>query len=399
MGKNILLGITGGIAAYKAASLASSLSKKGHSVFPVMTASACEFISPLTFRTLTNNPVEVDMFTPPERHEVKHISLADKADLAIIAPATANFMAKLARGIADDLLSTIIMATRAKVLIAPAMNVNMYQDASFQKNLAILQERGFTIIEPESGPLACGYEGKGRMVEPEILARKALASLTVKDLADLSFLITAGPTREPLDPVRYLSNYSSGKMGYALAERAVARGAEVTLISGPTALSPVGGAENILIEKAAEMQKAVRKELAQHDIIIMAAAVSDFRPHSIKEGKIKKDQQKLTELELERNPDILTEVQKLKNSNQVLVGFAAESSDILVKGREKYQRKKPEILVVNDISQQEIGFQADSNAGWLLVQDEEIKISQRSKVAFAEVILDEIKQHTISRGG
>ncbi len=391
MGKNILLGITGGIAAYKTAAAASALTKQGHNVFTVMTESACEFISPLTFQSLTGNPVEVDMFSPPDRFEVKHISLADRADITLVAPATGNFIGKLAGGIADDLLSTIIMATRSKVLIAPAMNVNMYEDVSFQRNLSILKERGYQIIEPESGYLACGYEGTGRMPEAEMLVKSILSHLTISDLDGLKFLVTAGPTREPLDPVRFMSNYSSGRMGYALADRAAARGAEVTLISGPTALKPPAGVRLIRVEQAREMQEAVLEEFADKQVIIMAAAVADYRPADYHEEKIKKQENNLKQISLKQNPDILTAVREAKAKEQILVGFAAESGRILEKARDKYQRKAPDILVVNDISRSDRGFAAETNAGFIFTGEEELELTLRSKTKFAEAVLDEIK--------
>ncbi len=391
MGKNILLGITGGIAAYKTAAAASALTKQGHNVFTVMTESACEFISPLTFQSLTGNPVEVDMFSPPDRFEVKHISLADRADITLVAPATGNFIGKLAGGIADDLFSTIIMATRSKVLIAPAMNVNMYEDVSFQRNLSILKERGYQIIEPESGYLACGYEGTGRMPEAEMLVKSILSHLTISDLDGLKFLVTAGPTREPLDPVRFMSNYSSGRMGYALADRAAARGAEVTLISGPTALKPPAGVRLIRVEQAREMQEAVLEEFADKQVIIMAAAVADYRPADYHEEKIKKQENNLKQISLKQNPDILTAVREAKAKEQILVGFAAESGRILEKARDKYQRKAPDILVVNDISRSDRGFAAETNAGFIFTGEEELELTLRSKTKFAEAVLDEIK--------
>lgn len=391
MGKNILLGITGGIAAYKTAAAASALTKQGHNVFTVMTESACEFISPLTFQSLTGNPVEVDMFSPPDRFEVKHISLADRADITLVAPATGNFIGKLAGGIADDLFSTIIMATRSKVLIAPAMNVNMYEDVSFQRNLSILKERGYQIIEPESGYLACGYEGTGRMPEAEMLVKSILSHLTISDLDGLKFLVTAGPTREPLDPVRFMSNYSSGRMGYALADRAAARGAEVTLISGPTALKPPAGVRLIRVEQAREMQEAVLEEFADKQVIIMAAAVADYRPADYHGEKIKKQENNLKQISLKQNPDILTAVREAKAKEQILVGFAAESGRILEKARDKYQRKAPDILVVNDISRSDRGFAAETNAGFIFTGEEELELTLRSKTKFAEAVLDEIK--------
>ena len=391
MGKNILLGVTGGIAAYKTAAAASTLTKQGHNVFTVMTESACEFISPLTFQSLTGNPVEIDMFSPPDRFEVKHISLADRADITLVAPATGNFIGKLAGGIADDLLSTIIMATRSRVLIAPAMNVNMYKDSSLQENISILKERGYQIIEPESGYLACGYEGTGRMPEAEVLVKSIFKHLTSSDLDGLKFLITAGPTREPLDPVRFFSNYSSGRMGYALADRAAARGAEVTLISGPTALEPPALVRLIRVEQAREMQEAVLEEFSDKQVIIMAAAVADYRPADYHKEKIKKQKNKLKQISLKKNPDILTAVRDAKSEEQLLVGFAAESGRILERARDKYQRKAPDILVVNDISRSDRGFAAETNAGYIFKGDEELELTLRSKTKFAEAVLDEIK--------
>lgn len=392
MQKSIILGITGGIAAYKLAEVASALTKKGYDVNTVMTEAATKFIQPLTFRTITRNPVETDLFSPPAHYDVKHISLAKKADLILVAPITANFIGKIAGGIADDLLSTIIMAATAPVLISPAMNENMYNNKIVQDNLKYLLDNDYQIIEPESGYLACGDSGKGRLPEPEFLIEIVEGELTPSDFKGKKMLITAGPTREPVDPVRFLSNYSSGKMGFALARAASYRGAEVSLISGPTNLQPPRGIEFITVETAVEMQKEIKQIAPQQNIIIMAAAVADFRPVSVKDKKIKKELSKFNEIKLEKNPDILSELGHKKKENQLLIGFAAESDNLLENAAQKLKKKNLDLIAANDISDREIGFNSDENKVTLLGSDFKKELPQMNKLKLSHKLLDYIKK-------
>lgn len=371
-GKTIVLGITGGIAAYKSAELVSALRKKGAEIICIMTAAACEFITPLTLSTLSGNPVYKEMFAERAVPEVEHIALADRAELFIIAPATANIIGKIASGIADDILTASVMATTAPVLIAPAMNVHMYQNPTVQDNIRRMQANGYCIVEPEEGFLACGYEGKGRLAgidkiidQAEILLNKE------KPLKGKKVLVTAGPTCEPIDPVRYITNHSSGKMGYALAKWAFLLGAETTLISGPTSERILDGIELIKIDTALEMKDNVFKHFEQSDIIIKAAAVADYRPKHVQGDKIKKKPGDLL-LELERNPDILAELGKVKG-RRVLVGFAAETRDVLPNAQEKIINKNLDFIVANDLTVPGAGFGTDTNIVTLLFADGKIK--------------------------
>lgn len=385
--KNILLGVTGGIAAYKMASVASSLTKRGHEVHVVMTESAQEFISPVTFRAITGLPVETDLFSEPEKHEVKHISLADKTDIALIGPATANIIGKIANGIADDLLSTIITAITVPVIIAPAMNVNMYNNSIIQENLDYLSEKGYKILAPGEGMLACGYVGKGRLPEPDVLVEYILKGLTKKDLKDKKVLVTAGPTREEIDPVRYLTNYSSGKMGYALAKSASYRGAEVKLFTGPTSLDEPIEVETEKIKSAHELYEKVINEMDEYDIIIMAAAVADFTPESISENKIKKNNEDYMDLQLKRTKDIIKQISKNKRDNQIVVGFAAESNDLIKNAREKLEKKSLDMIVANDIKNKEI-FGSDESEVIIITNEKQIDVSRSSKEVIANQIFD-----------
>ncbi|HXC92704.1 MAG TPA: bifunctional phosphopantothenoylcysteine decarboxylase/phosphopantothenate--cysteine ligase CoaBC, partial [Geobacteraceae bacterium] len=314
-GSNIVLGVTGGIAAYKAVELLRLLTKAGASVHVIMTDAATEFVTPLTFQTLSGNPVHTEIFNLITEHEIGHISLADRADLFIIAPATANFIGKLANGIADDLLATTVMATKAPVLIAPAMNVNMYENPIYRENEEKLRRHGYLFADPVSGYLACGWEGKGKMQEPALIFEEALTALSTKDLAGLKILVTAGPTREEIDPVRYISNHSSGRMGYAIARAARVRGAEVTLVSGPVSLSPPQGITMINVVSAEEMLREVLAIAGKSDVIIKAAAVADYRPATREGQKIKKKSNEES-LTLLKNRDILAELGKAKRSVQ-----------------------------------------------------------------------------------
>ncbi|MFW5987904.1 MAG: bifunctional phosphopantothenoylcysteine decarboxylase/phosphopantothenate--cysteine ligase CoaBC [bacterium] len=382
MSANIVLGVTGGIAAYKTLQVASSLTKLGHNVYTIMTESAAEFISPLAFHSITHLPVETKLFSNTTS-EVKHIGLADKADLFLIAPATANFIAKAAAGIADDLLTTVILATEAPIMAAPSMNVHMFENPVVQRNMQTLEEFGYKIITPAAGYLACGYTGKGRLPEPERLVEEIIRELTQKDLQNKKIIITAGPTREAIDPVRFLSNHSSGKMGYALARAAAYRGAEVKLISGPTELEPPLGVEIISVESAAEMKESVFSEFEKADITIMAAAVADYSPKEFSSQKIKKQEGNLN-LNLERTTDILAELGKRKNNSQLLIGFAAESEDLLKNAQSKLRKKQADYIIANDINSKETAFGSDKNQVTILSEEgsTNIPLMEKEKLAF-----------------
>ncbi len=394
MSSDIILGITGGIAAYKSAALASSLTQEDLNVYTVMTSAAREFISPLTFRSITQNPVEYDMFAPPEQYNIKHTSLAKRADLIVVAPATADFIARVASGMGDDLLSTVIMATKAPILLAPAMNVNMYRSDALQKNLEVLRENGFNIISPEKGRLACGDSGEGRMPEPEQILNRILRELTANDLSGRKFLITAGPTREALDKVRYFSNYSTGKMGYSLAERALARGGEVILVSGPTHYTPPRGCSFFEVETAEDMKEVCLEHFPRSDIAILAAAVADFKPAEVQEKKIKKGGRENLKLNLVANPDIMSKLVSRRKNHQLIAGFAAESDSLLEKGKEKLKQKGADLFFANDITGEDSGFASSQNAGYVITGEKIVPLSLRSKEAVADVILEELKNLT-----
>ncbi len=368
-GKNIVLCVSGGIAAYKAAGVASSLVKLGARVDVIMTRHACEFVAPLTFRSITKTPVVTDMFAEPMTLEIEHISLAQRADAFVIAPATANVIGKIAGGIADDMLSTTVMATRAPVIIAPAMNTNMYENPIVQENIKKLSSLGYIFIEPDSGRLACGADGKGRLPEPEaIVERVCLEIAREKDLAGLKVLVTAGPTREAIDPVRFISNYSTGKMGYAVARMASLRGAEVTLVSGPTALSAPMGVKLVRVNSAEDMYTAVTDFSREADIIVKTAAVADFRPAAANENKIKKDGS-VPEIKLEKTRDILAELGKNKPAGQALVGFCMETEELIASAEKKLKSKNLDIIAANDLNTPNVGFAADTNTVALLFAD------------------------------
>lgn len=388
-GKEIVLGVTGGIAAYKAVELLRLLTKAGASVHVVMTGSATEFVTPLTFQTLSMNPVVTDLFNLISEREIGHIALADRADLLIIAPATANVIGKIANGIADDMLTTTVMATKAPVLIAPAMNVNMYQNPLYLENEAKLKRFGYRFVEPASGLLACGWEGEGKLQEPAVIFEEAVAALTAKDLAGERLLVTAGPTREEIDPVRYISNYSSGKMGYAIARAARRRGAEVVLVSGPTCLADPWGIETIRVTSAIEMYDAVLARLERCTAVIKAAAVADYRPKSKAVGKIKKSAEAL-QVELERNPDILSAVGARKGS-RLIVGFAAETDELVIHARQKLVDKQVDLMVANDVSQAGAGFDVDTNIVKFLYPDGQVEeLPLMAKDRLAGIILDRV---------
>ncbi|KKM12914.1 phosphopantothenoylcysteine decarboxylase [Clostridiales bacterium PH28_bin88] len=388
-GKRLVVGITGGIAAYKAADLVSRLSKEGAQVQVILTEAARHFISPLTLATLSRRPVLWDLFSEGH-HGVQHIDVAQEADLVVVAPATANIIAKMAVGLADDLLSTVVLATKAPVLVAPAMNVNMYENPVFQQNLHRLQELGFYVIEPESGMLACGMEGKGRLAPVEQILQAAAGILNPRrDLAGKTVLVTAGGTREAIDPVRYIGNRSSGKMGYAMAAVAQERGARVVLITGPTMLPPPPGIEVIGVETTREMQVEVLRYFPKADIVVKAAAVADYRPVSLSTHKLKKTGEKLT-VELEPNPDILAELGRLKD-RQVLVGFAAETEELLANASHKMEKKKLDMIVANDVTREGAGFGSDTNIVSLLFADGRVvELPRMSKTEVAHRVFDHL---------
>ncbi|NLG85789.1 MAG: bifunctional phosphopantothenoylcysteine decarboxylase/phosphopantothenate--cysteine ligase CoaBC [Firmicutes bacterium] len=385
-GKTVVLGVTGGIAAYKAAEIASSLVHAGTIVKVIMTEAATRFIAPLTFQTLTRQPVVVDMFAAPDRWEVAHVSYAQAADLILIAPATANMIGKLALGLADDMLTATVMASHAPVLIAPAMNSNMYLNPAVQHNLDLLRQRGFHIIEPESGYLACGDVGPGRLAAPEQIVQAAQRLITANlDLSGWQVLVTAGPTREPLDPVRYLSNRSTGRMGYALAAVAARSGAKVTLISGPTALPTPAQVERVDVLTAQDMYMAVKERFSSATALVMAAAVADFRPKRYSTEKIKKKTGQPV-LELESTVDILAALAEGKKPDQITIGFAAESSDLVAHAEEKLRRKRLDFIVANDITRYDAGFAADTNEVMILWPDgrrEHLPLAYKEDIAAA----------------
>jgi phosphopantothenoylcysteine decarboxylase/phosphopantothenate--cysteine ligase len=385
----LLLGVTGGIACYKAVELVRLLVKEGFVVQVIMTRGAMEFVTPLTFQTLSGMPVATETFNLTQESEIGHINLADSADLFVIAPATANVIGKIAAGIADDLLTTVLMATKAPVLIAPAMNIHMYENPILQENVRKLRRLGYHFIEPAEGYLACGYEGKGRLPEPEKILEEIRCLLKKKDLAGEKLLITAGPNREPLDPVRYLSNRSSGKMGYALARAAIRRGAEVALISGPTELEPPAGARLTSITTAAEMRHAVLEEFSGCTALIMAAAVSDYRPVDFARKKIKRGEGPI-ELRLEPNPDILKEISARKNG-KMLVGFAAETGELVTNAAKKLKDKNLDMIVANNVSEAGAGFDVDTNVATILDRAGTVRsLPLMSKDELAEQILDHL---------
>lgn len=389
-GKEIVLGVTGGIAVYKAVELLRLLVKAGANVHVVMTKSATEFVTPLTFQTLSRNPVHLELFNLISEERIGHIALADRADLYLIAPATANCIGKIAHGIADDLLTTTVMATRAPVLIAPAMNVNMYQNAIYRENEARLKSHGYLFVAPACGMLACGYEGEGKLQAPEVIFEEAVAALTPKRLDGERILVTAGPTLEEIDPVRYISNHSSGKMGYAIARQARLRGARVTLVSGPTCLAPPIGVEVIRVQSAQEMRDAVQKCLPEIDVVIKAAAVADYRPKARAGEKVKKSQESLS-IELEKNPDILAELGAAKG-DRILVGFAAETQNLVENAGVKLKAKNLDMVVANDVSQEGAGFNVDTNIAKLLFSDGRVEeLPMMGKEELAGVILENVE--------
>jgi phosphopantothenoylcysteine decarboxylase/phosphopantothenate--cysteine ligase len=388
--KEIVLGVTGGIAAYKAAELVRLLVKEGARAHVVMTKSAQEFITPLTFQTLSGNPVVTDSFTLIGEQEIGHIALADLAELVVILPATANIIGKIANGIADDFLSTMVMATTAPVLFAPSMNVNMWENKALQKNIQVLFERGYHLLEPGEGELACHWYGKGRLAELSEVMERVEDLLSKKDLKGEKVLVTAGPTQEPLDPVRFITNHSSGKMGYALAKMARRRGAEVILVTGPTSIPiPRGDMKVVSVKTAAEMRRAVLGHMEGCSVVIKAAAVSDFRPKSVSLQKMKKAETS-TSLKLEKTDDILSEIGR-KKRNKILIGFAAETENVVVNAQKKLKEKNLDLIVVNDITKPGAGFGQDTNQVKILFRSGEVKdLPLMSKEEVSESILDEV---------
>lgn len=389
--KNVVLGVCGGIAAYKGIDIVSRLKKLGANVDVIMTESAAQFVGRLSFQSLSQNPVVVNMFDEPKSWEIQHIALAKKADLFLIAPASANMIGKVAGGIADDMLSTTIMATRSPVIFAPAMNSNMYTNPIVQGNINKLKELGYIFIEPARGRLACGDTGIGKLAEVDDIVDEVVMTLyDKKDFKDQTVLVTAGPTEEAIDPVRYITNHSSGRMGYAIAECARNRGANVILVSGPTCLKPPRGVDVINVTSNKDMYDAVMGVFDRCDIVIKSAAVADYRPSLVSKQKIKKLDDKLN-LQLEKNIDILNELGKIKGS-KILVGFAAESQDLIENARAKVFKKNLDMIVANDITAEDSGFKSDYNIASIIDGKGNIyHLEKMSKYELAEKILDHIK--------
>ena len=395
--KKIVLGVTGSIAAYKAAELTREFVKRGAAVRVIMTGNAAEFITPLTFQALSSNVVHSEMYPAINDYNLAHISLAEYADIMVIAPATANIIGKIAAGFADDLLTTTVMTTRAPVLICPAMNTNMYENDIVQENIMQLTSRGYLFMEPGYGKLACRSEGQGRLPEVSDIVEEVESVLTVKDLGDERILVTAGPTREHLDPVRYITNYSSGKMGYALAIAGRRRGARVVLISGPSALTAPRGVTFVSVSSAVEMKEAVMAHLKASTIVIKAAAVADYRPANRLASKMKKQTGPLT-LSLERNPDIIAEIGK-KKGKRILVGFAVETENLIENARAKLVDKNMDLIVANDVTQAGAGFGYDTNIIKILDRNGgQVELPMMDKIAAADRILDRVKDIIAEKG-
>ncbi len=387
--KTIVVGISGGIAAYKAAELVSRFKKLHAKVRVCMTKASCEFISPLTLQSLSQAPVASDMYATPSKWEIEHISLAKAADIMVIAPARANIIGKLANGIADDIVTATVIATKAKVLIAPAMNINMYENKAVTQNIEKLKNMGYIIVEPAIGRLACGTYGKGRLADLDDIIEAVYENLLYeKDLAGKRVLITAGPTREKIDAVRFITNHSSGKMGYSLAREAKRRGAEVVLVSGKVSLAQIKGIETIYVDSAEQMYQQVMNHASNSDIIVKAAAVGDFKVKNVFSGKAKKD--KIKNLELEKNPDILFELGK--NKNYVLIGFCMETEDLELYASQKLKEKNPDFIIANDLTMDGAGFATDTNIVKILHQSGEIEdLPIMSKDDLAKEILNRAK--------
>lgn len=390
-GKRILLGVTGSVAAFKVAGWVSTLAKAEAQVSVIMTESARRFVTPLTFSALSGEKVHTDMFDAESGESMAHINLGREADVIIIAPASAQTIARLANGMAEDLLSTTVLASRAPVYVCPAMNTRMFSHPATQQNIVKLKSFGYHIVDPDEGMMACKEEGKGRLPEWEQVDDVFQKALSKNDLEGKSVLVTAGPTREPIDPARFLSNRSSGKMGFAVARAAYRRGADVTLISGPTALSSPLGIKRIDIQTAIEMHDAVMEYAESASIVIKSAAVSDYRARTVFDEKVKKEQISGS-LELEKNPDILKELGRRKRAGQVLVGFAAESSRLEEEGRKKLQAKNLDMIAVNNIKSDTIGFEVDNNQLLLLTPDGSVSLPLASKDRTADMLLDKVME-------
>ena len=390
-GKTVVLGVTGGIAAYKSCETVSRLRKLGACVHVIMTANACRFVAPLTFETLSAQPCITDTFDRPERWEVEHVALAQKADLFLIAPATANIMAKMAAGIADDMLSTTVLATRAPVLLAPAMNTGMWEHQATQRNLRTLLERGVLTVGPEGGLLACGDTGTGRMSEPADIVAECVRILTRKaDMQGLRVLVTAGPTREMVDPVRFISNRSSGKMGYALAEAAALRGADVMLVTGPVSIPVPAGVKVTSIQSTEELLESMLSLCIDRDIVIQAAAPADYRPEKQAEQKLKKQGDGQLTLRLVSTPDVARAVGKQKRMGQTLVGFAAETQRLTEHALDKLKSKSLDMIIANDVTVPGAGFDVDTNIVQIITENGSEQLPLMSKRALADEILDRI---------
>ncbi|CEO13189.1 bifunctional phosphopantothenoylcysteine decarboxylase/phosphopantothenate--cysteine ligase CoaBC [Paraclostridium sordellii] len=390
--KTVVLGVSGGIAVYKACDLVSKLKKAGINVHVIMTKSATEFVAPLTFQTLSQNYVVEDMFESPKTWDVEHISLAKKADLFVLAPATANVIGKVANGISDDMLTTTVMATKAKVLVAPAMNTNMYENPIVQRNIQILKDLNYEFVEPESGRLACGDVGSGKLASVDTIFEKIISLLNVEqDLKGTSIIVTAGPTVESIDPVRYITNRSTGKMGYSIAKKAIERGADVTLISGPTNILPPQNLKKFIkTESAEDMYNAVLENIKDNQVIIKSAAVADYKPKGYSDKKIKKSDDDLS-IKLDRTKDIALEIGKIKE-DKILVGFAAETNDLLENAKGKIKKKNLDFIVANDLTQEGAGFGVDTNIVKVIDKDGIIsEYPKMKKEEVADVILDKIK--------
>ena len=392
-GKTIVLGVTGSIAAYKIANLASMLVKLNADVHVIMTQNATHFITPMTFETLTNNKCIVDTFDRNFNFDVKHVSLAKRGDLFLVAPCTANVIGKVANGICDDMLTTTIMATKAPVLFSPAMNTGMWENPVLQDNLKKLQHYGYHVIEPVVGRLACGDTGSGKMPSEETLLEHILLHLArEKDLKGKRLLITAGPTQEAIDPVRFISNRSSGKMGYALAKMAVLRGAQVTLVSGPVSIAPFAGIETVAVRSAQQMFEAVSERSAERDVIIMCSAVADYKPASYSEQKMKKSDNDMS-IPLTRTQDILGWLGDHKQAGQVLVGFSMETENLIENSRRKLTKKHADLICANSIASEQTGFAVDTNKVTLITQENVTELPLCTKEETADLILDSIKDY------
>lgn len=390
-GKHIILGVTGSIAAYKIASLASMLVKQKADVTVIMTKNAANFINPITFETLTGNKCLVDTFDRNFEFQVEHVSLAKQADVFLVAPASANVIAKAAHGIADDMLTTTLLACTCPKIFAPAMNTGMYQNAVVQDNLKTLAYYGMEVITPASGYLACGDTGEGKMPEPEVLYEYIVKALTPKDMEGKKVLVTAGPTQEKLDPVRYISNHSTGKMGYAIARAAMMRGAEVTLVSGKVNLQPPMNVRVVPVVSAADMAQAVKERASEQDVIIKAAAVADYRPSVTADEKLKKKDDELS-IALERTEDILAYLGAHRRERQFLCGFSMETENMVENSRAKLEKKNIDMIVANNLKQEGAGFGTDTNIVTLLTKDETVELPMMSKEEVADKLLDYIRR-------